>query len=75
MPRTKKEPETEPDTKINDKWPVVGWVKPSKSGKSLLVFNGDGENSVLMGVLNKKQVMRLFNGDIEAAPIKEIPEN
>lgn len=71
-PKNKKEePENEPK---KDNWEIVGWAKKSASGKSILVFDGEGENSKLMGIINKKSLMRLFNDDIEAVPIKEIPE-
>lgn len=61
------QPAKEPDAEA---WPVVGWIQPSKSGKSYLVWDHTREPNVLLGSVNAKTLWKLLQGEVKAAPIK-----
>jgi len=48
------------------KWDTVGWLNKTDSGKAYKVVH----NNVIIGVIPTRQLIRLLNDDIKAAPIR-----
>ena len=64
--KKKREVETAPEHETHLATFTVGWVRPSKSGKTLKVTTFNGK---IIGYIPTRSLNRLYYGSIAAAPL------